>query len=876
MEYLWRHPHGLVRTDSRGAAGPSSRSSKKIKGSYRNALLAIAVLCFLAHALVLALFRSPEQSRLSSNVIQFILGLIGFLALVNASRRAQGAARWIWGYAAAGIGAYTLGQLIFIGYTCFGHGLFYVPRITDQFFFFWAMPLLAAAAFDTLGLQDGFDSILLLDFTQIVILGVALHVSVFGDVSRWQARPQEMEFLKLKVRFIRDVVVLGWLWGRTWLTSSRQLRSVFLRLGIFYLAYSFADAVYLSAEAVWHVRPGTWFDILWSLPRLLVIILALSWQWNEVSDVASHRQRSRSQAWLQRVPIIVPLVMIALSFRTFSSAPFLWTSLVVASLALASTRLLVTQARQDRAMADLQGSNDLLHSIIEGTSEAIYLKDSEGRYKLINPAGARYIGLSPEQVLGKTDRDLLSSETSGPILKIDSEVLNKGVPVSCEEELIEGGVTRTFLSTKNPYRDSEGRVTGVLGISVDITERRHMEDQLRRSQRMESIGAFSGAIAHDFSNLLTVIKGYSQLTLNEIEQPGELRGNLEQIVKATDRAAALIRQLLAFSRQQVLQPRVISLNDVISHVQKMLHRLIGEHIEMAASFADDLWAVKADPGQIEQVVMNLAANARDAMPNGGTLTVETCNVVLEGACASSDLSLQPGEYVLLVVSDSGTGMDSQTQARIFEPFFTTKPTGTGLGLATVYGIVKQSGGSINVESRQGSGTTFKIYLPRVHQPVEHRSDAPSIVHAVRNHETILLVEDDVQVRELATTALRKCGYTVLAARTPHEARTLTERHNGPIHLLLTDVIMPGTSGAEIARQIVDQRPETRVLYISGYSGDAILHHGVPHAGINFLQKPFTPGSLIERVRRVLESTVPARPAILDQISNVPTSTSDAM
>jgi PAS domain S-box-containing protein len=863
MEYLWRHPHGFARAEcSHGATGPSSLSSKNLKSSYRNALLAISVLCFLAHAFVLA-FLSQDQSRFFSNILQFILGLAAFLALLDAGRRSQRAARWIWCYAAAAIGTYTLGQLIFIGYSCFGHGFSCAPRITDQFFFFWAAPLLAAAAFDTLGWQDGFDSTLLLDLAQLVILGLALHVSVFGNSSRWYARPQEMEFLKLKVRFIRDVVVLGWLWGRAWLTSSRQLRSVFLRLGLFYLSYSLAEAVYLSAEAVWHVQPGTWLDILWSLPRLLAIVLALSWKWNEVPDASSRLQRSRSHIYLQRAPIIVPMLMLALAFRTFSSAPFLWASLMLASFALASARLLVTQARQERTLVELQGSNDLLHSIIEGTSEAIYLKDPDGRYKLINTAGAQYMGLSPQQVLGKTDQQLLSRETIGPILKIDREVLSKGVPVTCEEELIEGGVTRTFLSTKNPYRDSEGGVAGVLGISVEITERRRMEEQLRRSQRMESIGAFSGAIAHDFSNLLTVIKGYSQLTLDEVGEKGEVSGNLEQVVKATDRAAALIRQLLAFSRQQVLQPRVISLNDVISHLQKMLHRLIGEHIQIVTGFASDLWAVKADPGQIEQVVMNLAANSRDAMSDGGTLTVETCNVVLAGACASSNLNLQPGEYVMLAVSDSGAGMDAQTQARIFEPFFTTKQSGTGLGLATVYGIIKQSGGSISVDSRPGVGTTFKIYLPRVSQPLEHRSEAPPIAEVDQSHETILLVEDDVQVREFTATALNKCGYTVLTARTPHDAATLAAQHGGPIHLLLTDVIMPGTSGTEIARQIVDQRPETRVLYISGYSGDAILHHGVPDAGINFLQKPFTPSSLVERVRRVLESSAPARPGVPD-------------
>lgn len=866
MEYLWRHPHGFTGTDyAQGTAGPSSLSSNKLKKSYRSVLFVIAVLCFAAQAFVLA-FLSHDQGRFFSNILQFLLGVVAFLALLDAARRARRTARWIWAYAAAAIATYTLGQLILIGYIVFQHGFYYAPRITDQFFFFWAVPLLAAAAFDAFGWQDGFDFILLLDLAQVVVLGVALHISVFGDMSRWSTRPQEMEFLKLKVRVIRDVVVLGWLWGRAWLTGSRQLRSIFLRLGVFYLSYSLADAVYLSAEAIWHVRVGTWLDILWSLPRLMAIVLALYWVPRELAEAPACSGRSRYQVLLQAAPIVVPLIMLGLSFRTISSAPILWAGLMIVSFSLASTRLLVTQTRQEITLSDLKGSNDLLHSIIEGTSEAIYLKDQQGRYKLINAAGARYIGLSPEQMLGKTDRELLSPETIGPIIKTDSEVLNSGRPVTCEEELIEDGVTRTFLSTKNPYHDPDGNLAGVLGISVEITERRRMEEQLRRSQRMESIGAFSGAIAHDFSNLLTVIKGYSQLTLDEIEAKNEFRGNLEQIVKATDRAAALIGQLLAFSRQQVLQPRVISLNDVISHLQKMLHRLIGEHIQIVTSFSNGLWAVKADPGQMEQVIMNLAANARDAMPSGGTLNVDTWNVVLQDPSACSNLGLPPGEYVLLVVGDSGIGMDVQTQARIFEPFFTTKQSGTGLGLATVYGIIKQSGGSISVESHEGLGTTFKIYLPRVHQPVELRKEAPAIPELDHSHETILLVEDDVQVREFATAALMKRGYTVLAAVTPAEAHAFAARHEGPIHLLLTDVVMPGTSGIEVAREILNQRSETRVLYISGYSGDAVLHHGLPEVGINFLQKPFTPGALIERVRRVLESDASGPPTLIDPFS----------
>ena len=729
MEYLWRHPHALAHANGARKAKPwpSFASPRKLKSSYRSVLLTTAVLAFLAHALGLALLPLRE-ARLLSNLLQLLLGLLAFLAMLDAGYRSRLFARRIWFYSAAAIGAYTAGQLVLIGYILFGQGPLYSPRITDQFFFFWVVPLLAASAVDTLGWHEGFDTAALLDFTQFLILGLALHVSVFGNSLRWQSHAQEMEFLKLKVRVIRDILVLGWLGGRAWLTNSRQLRAVFVRLGFFYLAYSLADGIYLSAEAAWQIKLGTWFDLLWSLPRLLAVVLALTWAGTEAPVVGSPSSPPRrSYIWLQMAPIVVPLVMLGISLNTFTSSPFLWASLMVSSFAVASMRLLIAQSRQERAHAELRHSNDLLHSIVEGTSEAIYLKDSEGRYKLINAAGARYMGRSPQEVLGKTDRELLSPEIVAPILKTDEQVLGKGESVRCEEKLLEGGVTRTFLATKNPYRNTDGQIVGVLGISVEITEHRRMEEQLRRAQRMESVGAFSGAIAHDFSNLLTVIKGYSQLSLTDLQQHPRLHANLEQIVKATDRAAALIRQLLAFGRQQVLETRVLNLNDVISHLQQMLRRLIGEDVEISTQFDAELWPVKADPGQVEQVLMNLAANSRDAMPRGGKLSLQTANVHLDEAYARSHVNVQPGDYAMIAVSDTGTGMDAQTLARIFEPFFSTKPVGkgTGLGLATTYGIVKQSGGYIAVESEPGAGTTFKIYLPRVDQPLEYHIGGPA-------------------------------------------------------------------------------------------------------------------------------------------------------
>jgi signal transduction histidine kinase/DNA-binding response OmpR family regulator len=387
----------------------------------------------------------------------------------------------------------------------------------------------------------------------------------------------------------------------------------------------------------------------------------------------------------------------------------------------------------------------------------------------------------------------------------------------------------------------------------EIAGRERAEAQLLQVQKMEAVGQLAGSVAHDFNNLLTIVSGYSELLLDNTNSEDPARASLEEIKKAGQRAAALTHQLLAFSRQQVLAPKVLDLNVAVADMDKMLRRVIGEDIDLVTAHGAELGRVKADPGQIEQVIMNLAVNARDAMPQGGKLTLETANLYLGESYAQGHVPITPGAYVMLAVTDTGCGMDKETQGRIFEPFFTTKERGggTGLGLATVYGIVQQSGGVIWVYSEVGQGTTFKIYLPRVEEvgttpePTRARPAPP------RGSETILVVEDEEPLRRLVRTVLRANGYTVLEASRGEEALRICEHQLGIIHLMLTDVVMPQMNGRELATRVASMRPETKVLFMSGYTDNAIVHQGVLDAGAAFMQKPFTPDALARKVREVL-------------------------
>ena len=529
--------------------------------------------------------------------------------------------------------------------------------------------------------------------------------------------------------------------------------------------------------------------------------------------------------------------------------------------ALNATRIREQELEQSRAMiqrvdAALRESEDRYRLITENSSDLISLIDLEGNCGRIyaSPSYRTMLGYDPASLLGSSQIDIIHPDDRNIVSEQYQQMVTTG----------SARLTYRIRHIDSSWRWIEMQVSAIrqqdhhysIAVGRDITERKHLEAQLTQSQRLESVGRLAGGVAHDFNNLLTAIMGNTDLARDSLPNDHPARADLDEVTKSSERAAKLTRQLLTFARKQIIEPHVIDLNQLILDMDKLLRRLIGAHIELIVRTAPGLWLVRADHGQIEQIVVNLAVNARDAMPAGGTLTIETGNVQLDHDYAHRHISVSPGRYVMLAISDTGTGMDEETQAQIFEPFFTTKAPGcgTGLGLATSYGIVKQHGGSIWPYSEPGHGSTFKIYLPQVEAPADHFALRDPADDLPRGGEMVLLAEDEPSVRMLAARVLRAQGYTVVEAENGNVALQLARAWMGTrLDLLITDVVMPYMSGKMLAGHIQTLFPASAVLFISGYTDNAITHHGQLDPGVIFLQKPFSPAALARKVREVLDA-----------------------
>jgi PAS domain S-box-containing protein len=584
-------------------------------------------------------------------------------------------------------------------------------------------------------------------------------------------------------------------------------------------------------------------------------------------SIQSKLRKIERREWLLWASAIVVTLLLTLTIFSFilpmfhlpdegfsSSQTAIAVHSLVAMVLLFDIYAIYQQLQIYRIRRDLLQREELFRLISENAADMIAVVDVHGHRLYNSPGYQKILGYSLEELQATPSLDQVHPQDRQLVEEAARAARDRGGARRIEYRMRhKDGTWRLLESTASAIVNDKGVVEKLVIVNRDISERRHLEEQFRQSQKMEAVGRLSGGVAHDFNNLLGVMIGYAEFLQEQLDQTSPLRGSVDEILKAGKRAASLTSQLLAFSRQQVLDPKVLDLNSVVSDMEQMLRRLIGEDVELTTSPSPGVTSVKADQGQLEQIIMNLAVNARDAMPQGGKLVIKTENMIMDEAFVRRyPYPVQVGPYVCFSVADTGIGMNAETKARAFEPFFTTKEKGkgTGLGLSTVYGVVKQSGGYIDIESSLGAGTTFRIYLPRVENAVQAKEPELAAITSTGG-ETILLAEDETSLRTLTRNTLELCGYSVLEAKDGNNALKVAQAHPGTIDLLLTDVVMPGMGGRALAQELSRQRPETRVVYMSGYTGQGVGAQTPVEPGSFFLAKPFTRDNLTRKIREAL-------------------------
>ena len=822
------------------------------------AIVAAAALLAL-HVSVLGLVRNEGPRVLGSNLIQIACGWIACGFAFWTAARSRKHMRTFWALVGSSFFMWGLGQSGWTYFeTLFGaHQIINAP--TDLFFFFSFTPMLLALLLRKEFQGSGHDWARVLDAAQVGILAVSGYLFFFALPPETKVSQEFTDRLLTYVFTSRNVFIGALFVLRSGFAANRNGRRLYGWLAAFWIFYSSMTGLTNYARLHFGAQTGEWWDLGWTTPFLLGALIAANWE--ELPGAPAfdtpRPKGIKAMATAYFFPTIVPLAIVVMAGRVMSNHFYIAYGAILSSFLCYSARLAVTQHRLTVSAQEAGIAEARFQLLFAQSPHPIWVFDRESyRILEVNVAAVSDYGYTREEFLKMKVTELRFPED----LPEFTEIFQSGAPGKFfrARHRRKGGKLMTVQITAQQI-EFAGREAEI-EIAQDITEKLALEDRLRESQKMEAVGTLAGGVAHDFNNLLTVITGYSKLLTERFAKDEQARKNVEQIAKAAERATALTRQLLAFSRRQVLQPSRLDLNQVIANFAgKADPAFRGKAVQLNTRLLETPAMVKADPGQIEEVIMNLVQNSAEAMTHGGEIQIQTRVVRLEQDKAAS-LDVKPGSYAVLSVKDAGSGMSEETLARVFEPFFSTKSDrASGLGLSTVYGIVRQSEGAVEAESELEKGSTFRVYLPLLESEAE-KVRRPGALEANAGSETILLVEDDADLRDLSRRVLTMNGYRVLAAAHGRDAIRLAEEHSEHIDLMLTDVIMPGMTGREVAEKVQATRPKMKVLYVSGYTDNIIAERGMLAPGMAFLQKPFSPTHLAAKVREVLDASQPVTSA----------------